>query len=46
MEYWNFLIFYGRYNALRYESFLTIFSLLTQQIEIRLVAITIDFFST
>ena len=34
----NFLNLYGRY-VLQYKSFLTIFSLQTQQIEIRLVAI-------
>ena len=31
--------------VLRYKSFLTIFSLKTQQIEVRLVGITIDYFS-
>ena len=41
----NFVNLNGR-CVLRYESFLTIFSLKTQQIEVRLVAITIDTFST
>ena len=42
VEYWNFLILYGKY-VLRYESFLTIFSLLTQQKE---VAIIVKYFTT
>ena len=42
-EYCNFLNLYGRY-VLWYESFLTIFSLYTQQIEEILGAITIDHF--
>jgi len=36
VEYWNFLNFYGR-HILRYESFLTIFFLRTQQIESKII---------
>ena len=39
----NFLNLYGRY-VLQYKSFLTIFFLKTQQIEVRLVAIKTAFF--
>ena len=41
----NFLNLYGRY-VLQYKSFLKIFSLQTQQIEVRLVAIKSAYFST
>ena len=40
----NFLNLYGRY-VLQYNSFLTVFSLQTQQIEVRLVAIKSAFLS-
>ena len=45
VEYCNFLNLYGRY-VLQHESILTIFSLLTQQIEVRLLAINIEYLST
>ena len=45
VEYFNFLNLYGR-CVIRYESFLTIFSLyiIAKQIEVKLVAITIEYF--